>query len=463
MHYAYKYYKNRIQNIKDFYVRTANGNIIIKQFIKIKMKRDGREFYTKWYILKDSPYKFIISRALFIKLGYTILDPQGKPFVNKARYQKLQEDLYGAIIKQNDYPTAKSNKREQDILNHIEEVKLFKGKQAADATKLLLLHDICALKTPSEMKKEKEEEEQYREGKAIPAILEEICGKITDANIKQAISKLIKENITSCAKNAADIGTIPNEKFTIKLQKGAQPFCAKPYPHSYEHSDQIATQVAELQEVDIVTISHSEWAAPVIMVPKPTRNGKREWRMCIDYRGLNKRTIKDKYRIPSMKDLYRKLMGNKIFSNIDLRSGYYHIPIAEEDQHKTAFITDEGLYEWKRMAFGFTNAPAVFQRAMDRVFKGLPFVIVYLDDIIICSKNEKEHMRHIKLVFERIRKFKLKLRLIKCRFFQREIKYLGVIVNEHGVSGDPEYIRKVLQLKQPTNSKEVERCIGMIN
>ena len=219
MHHAYKYYRNKIQNINDFYVRTANGNIIIKQFIKMKMKRDGREFYTKWYILKNSPYKFIISRALFIRLEYTILDPEGKHFVNKARCQKLQEDLYGAIIKQNDYPTAKGNKREQEILNYVVEIRLFKGNQAANATKLLVLYDICALKIPEEIKEENAEEDQHREGKDIHSILTEICGKITDANIKTQISKLIKENIASCAKNASDIGTIPNEKFTINYKK----------------------------------------------------------------------------------------------------------------------------------------------------------------------------------------------------------------------------------------------------
>ena len=136
--------------------------------------------------------------------------------------------------------------------------------------------------------------------------------------------------------------------------------------------------------------SKSQFAWPVILVPKPTRKGKREWRMCVDVRGLNAMTIKDKYRIPSMRELYRRLSGNTIFSNFDLRSAYYHIPIKEEDRHKTAFIADDGkLWEWNRMAFGFCNAPAVFQRAMDKVFEGLDFVVVYLDDIIVCSKNER--------------------------------------------------------------------------
>ena len=466
MHHAYKYYRNKIRNIRDFYVRTANGDVIIKQYIKIKIKQGDKSYYAKWYLLKDSPYKFIISRALFIKLGYTILDPNGKPFINKARYEKLQADLYGNIFKPMDYPaqTKKTQaERDWDVLNFIDKVRTFKGDSIAQSLKENLIDGICAIKTNAEIKAENAADDEFIEGKTLDEILEQICGVIKSETTKKALYDLLDQTRNSYAKDAADIGTIPGEEFKIKLTKGATPFADKPYTNSYDHTDEIRKQTSDLLQADIIRISHSEWAAPVVMVPKPSREGKREWRMCVDYRGLNARTVKDKYRIPSMKDLYRKLRGSKIFSNIDLRSGYYHIPIAEEDKHKTAFITDDGLFEWNRMCFGFTNAPAVFQRAMDKIFKGLPFVVIYLDDVIICSENEQQHMNHLRIVFDRIREYNLKLRLIKCRFFKREIKYLGLIVNEHGVSGDPEYIRRILQLKQPENIKEVERLIGMVN
>ena len=120
------------------------------------------------------------------------------------------------------------------------------------------------------------------------------------------------------------------------------------------------------------------------------------------------------------------------------------------------------VYEWCRMSFGFCNAPAMFQRVMDQIFEGLDYVVIYLDDIIVCSKNEKEHIQHLKEVFRRLEEFNIKLRLEKCRFFQNEIKYLGIIVNEHGISCDPKYVDQILQLKKPSNVKEVERFIGMV-
>ena len=129
-------------------------------------------------------------------------------------------------------------------------------------------------------------------------------------------------------------------------------------------------------------------------------NGVIEWRMCVDYRILNSMTIPDNYPIPNIHDIYGKLAGHKWFSALDLRHGYHHIAIRPEDRYKTAFIAHHGLFEFNRMTFGFVNAPAAFQRAMDFIFKDLPFVIVYLDDILIMSKTEQEHLTHLRVVFE---------------------------------------------------------------
>ena len=121
--------------------------------------------------------------------------------------------------------------------------------------------------------------------------------------------------------------------------------------------------------------------------------------MAVDYRGLNKVTIKNRYPIPSMRDLYSKLRGARVFSCLDLRSGYHHVRIKREDQAKTAFITEYGLFEWTRMSFGFANAPSVFQRAMDAVFGDMEQVIVYIDDIVIATETEEEHMTVLLEVF----------------------------------------------------------------
>ena len=174
--------------------------------------------------------------------------------------------------------------------------------------------------------------------------------------------------------------------------------------------------------------------------------------MCIDYRRLNSMTIKDHYPLPNIQSIYRKFAGNYYFSSLDLRHAYHHIAIRDEDRHKTAFITHKGLFEWTRMTFGFANAPSAFQRAINYVLRDLEFVIVYLDDILILSKTEEEHIIHLRRVFQRLSEYNLKLRFDKCKFFKKELKYLGFILTPEGVKPDPEYVDKVIALQPPTDN-----------
>ncbi len=165
-----------------------------------------------------------------------------------------------------------------------------------------------------------------------------------------------------------------------------------------------------------------------------------------------------------MTTLY-KVRGATWFSALDVRSGYHHIKVKKADQNKTCFIDGdrEGkTYIWKRMCFEFKNAPAMFQRAMDKIFGHLDYVVVYIDDIIICSKDLAEHTAHLKEVFDLLSKHKLKLRLEKCQLFQKEIKYLGNVVTEEGIKADRKYVDQVIRLKRPESSKEVERYFGMV-
>ena len=195
------------------------------------------------------------------------------------------------------------------------------------------------------------------------------------------------------------------------------------------------------------------------MIPKKKINNETEWRMCIDYRRLNSMTIKDHYPLPNIQTLYRRFAGKKLFASLDLRHAYHHIEIRPEDRHKTAFITHKGLFEWNRMTFGFANAPAAFQRAVNYIFRDLDFVIVYLDDILILSESEEQHIQHLETVFERLSEYNLKIRYDKCSFFQPELKYLGFILNSEGVRPDPEYVSKVLNLPDPTDKPSLSRTI----
>ena len=480
-----------------FTVRTANGDIKLRDYIPVTVEVNDKKYKSKWYLLPDSPFRFICSRKLFLRMGYTITAPG--EFRNKPVAENLDIGLYDNMIKHIEGPkfNRKSRKRPLMVVQELERYdrgfitdNRYNTKSITRIPYLYVLETddniAIQIKTKShypeiEEKKEDFENDETKqnqttagppteeehiepepEDKVTQKVFLEICGKFEQKDIAISFRKLLKSHTQCYAKNAADVGTIPDELFTIKLKSGSTPIHAKPYPLPYNQADEIEKQIQELKKAGFIRESESQWASPTIVVPKPTRNGKKEFRMCIDYRALNAQTIKDRYTIPSMRDLYRKLRGNKVFSNIDLRSGYHHIKIAKEDQHKTAFITDSGLYEWTRMTFGFCNGPAVFQRAMDKIFAGLEFVVIYLDDVIICSTDESEHLIHLKAVFERVLKHKLKLRLIKCKFFQREIKYLGLIVNQKGIQCDQSYVKKLIKMKPPTGTADLARFLGMV-
>ena len=169
-------------------------------------------------------------------------------------------------------------------------------------------------------------------------------------------------------------------------------------------------------------------------------------RLCIDYRQLNKVTIKNKYPLPRIDDLLDQLRGVTVFSKIDLRSGYHQIRVKEEDISKTTFKTRYGHYEFLVMPFGSTNAPAIFMDYMNRIFKHFldKFVVVFIDDILIYSKTEKKHEEHLRMVLQILKEKKLYAMLEKCNFWLKEVKFLGHVINEKGVSIDPSKVEAVL-------------------
>ncbi|WVZ70330.1 hypothetical protein U9M48_019005 [Paspalum notatum var. saurae] len=175
---------------------------------------------------------------------------------------------------------------------------------------------------------------------------------------------------------------------------------------------------------------------PALFVEKKDQGGKR---LCVDYRPLNAVTVKNKYPLPHIDILFDQLAGAKVFSKIDLRSGYYQIKIREEDIPKTAFSTRYSLYEYLVMSFGLTNAPAFFMYMMNSVFMNEldKFVVVFIDDILVYSKNEEEHKKHLRTVLTRLREHQLYAKFSKCAFCLREVSFLGHILSENGVAVDP--------------------------
>ena len=162
-------------------------------------------------------------------------------------------------------------------------------------------------------------------------------------------------------------------------------------------------------------------------------------RMCIDYRKINKVTMKNKYPLPRIENIFDQLKGVGVFSKIDLRFGYYQLRVKEVDVQKTAFRTRYGHYEFLVMPFGLTNAPATFMDLMNKVFRPYvdQFVVVFIDDILVYSKDAQEHEQHLKIVLQTLREKKLYAKLCKCDFWLKEVSFLGHIVSAEGIRVDP--------------------------
>ena len=187
--------------------------------------------------------------------------------------------------------------------------------------------------------------------------------------------------------------------------------------------------------------------------------------MCVDYRALNKLTVKNRYPLPRIEDLFDMLQGAQYLSSLDLAQGYHQIRISEEDVPKTAFRTPMRHFEFRVLCFGLTNAPATFQSAMNAVFKPFigRFVAVYLDDILIFSKTKEEHLAHLRLVLETLAKHKLYATISKCKFFQHELEYLGHLVGRDGLRVDPRKVQAVKEWPEPQNVHKLRSFLGLAN
>jgi hypothetical protein len=192
---------------------------------------------------------------------------------------------------------------------------------------------------------------------------------------------------------------------------------------------------------------------PVIFVEK--KDGTQ--RICVDYRLLNEVTIKNKYPLLRIEDLFDQMRGAKVFSKIDLRSGYHQMKIRWSDIHKTAFTTRCGLYEYTVMSFGLTNAPTYFMYLMNKVFMEYldKFVVVFIDNILVYSKTEEEHGEHLRLVLQKLREQQLYAKFSKCDFWLKEVSFLGHSITDGGISVDPAKVEDVLKWEPPRTVKEI--------
>ena len=274
----------------------------------------------------------------------------------------------------------------------------------------------------------------------------------------QRLKDLLLKHHDIFSKNDEDIGHYTDIKHEIHLNDD------RPFKQRYRHIppsmiDEVRQHLQQLLAAGIIRRSHSSYASNVVLIRKKTG----ALRMCVDYRLLNSRTVKDQYALPRVEDILDAMKGAKYFSVVDMKSGFHQIEIEEKHKNRTAFTVGPlGFWEFQRLPFGLCNSPSTYQRVMEQCLGDLNMKIcaIFLDDLIIFADTFEEHLERLEMVFNRLRECNLKLAPKKCAFMQKEVKYVGYIVSEDGVAVDPEKIAKVRNWPTPTNPEEVRQFVG---
>jgi hypothetical protein len=247
-------------------------------------------------------------------------------------------------------------------------------------------------------------------------------------------------------------------EFLIELLPGTPPILKRPYRMPINGLVELKKQIAEFQAKRFILPSSSPWGASILFIEKKDRTQQ----ICVDYHSLNEVTIKNKYPLPQIKDLFDQMKGASVFSKIDLRSRYHQLRIRESDIPKIAFCTRYGLYEYTVMSFRLTNVPAYFMYLMNKVFMEYldKFMVVFIDDISVYSETE-EHEKHLRLVLEKLRANQLYAKFNKCEFWLTKVAFLGHVISARGVSVDPGKVKDVLNWQSPTDVSEIHSFLGL--
>ena len=312
---------------------------------------------------------------------------------------------------------------------------LVKGTPEYDTWKKTILdkvrHDIFKVR----------EEETVPEAveKAMVNMVEELVSAFHDGSSSMAVAEFFHDIVLT-----TKVPVVTKARPVVAAQKPA-----------------MAAEMQKMEQQKVVLPSASNYSSPVLLVKK--KDGT--IRFCIDYRRLNSITVRDVYPLPKIDSMFDRLGGSKYFASFDCQSGYHQIRLTDRASKVSAFATPDGLFEWVCMPFGLTNAPATFQRSMDIALSSVSrrCAMVYIDDVLVHSSSQMEHIENIQEVLKCFQRVNLKLKLSKCTFFATEVKFLGHVIGRQGIKMDPEKIEKVLNWPIPTSVKELQSFLGLVN
>lgn len=281
-----------------------------------------------------------------------------------------------------------------------------------------------------------------------------------------------KANLKTLCSRYADVFYIEGEPltFTNKVKHRIRttdevPVHGKTYRYPFVHRQEVKDQIGKMLDQGIIRPSESAWSSPIWVVPKKAdASGKQKWRLVIDFRKLNEKTLDDRYPIPNISDVLDKLGKCQYFTTLDLASGFYQVEMDPADIEKTAFNVEHGHFEFLRMPMGLKNSPSTFQRVMDNVLRGLQnnICLVYLDDIIVFSTSLQEHMENLERVFQRLRESNFKIQMDKSEFLKLETAYLGHIISRDGIKPNPDKISAIKKYPIPKTPKEIKQFLGLL-
>lgn len=281
-----------------------------------------------------------------------------------------------------------------------------------------------------------------------------------------------RANLITLCSRYADVFYIEGEPLTFTNQIKHRirttddvPVYTKSYRYPFVHRQEVRDQITKMLDQGIIRPSDSAWSSPIWVVPKKAdASGKQKWRLVVDFRKVNEKTVDDKYPIPNITDVLDKLGKCQYFTTLDLASGFYQVEMDTSDIPKTAFNVEHGHFEYLRMPMGLKNSPSTFQRVMDNVLRGLQneICLVYLDDIIVFSTSLQEHMTNLERVFQRLRESNFKIQMDKSEFLKLETAYLGHVITREGIKPNPDKISAVKKYPIPKTPKEIKQFLGLL-